>query len=393
MLTEVTSRPAGTGAKVHHAGDLGLVVTLIGVACLLAAAALLAFAAPAQAFPQWAHGGLPETECSSCHLSAGGATDDACTFCHGGFKPTDGKDCWDCHEPGADTSGLSSPSSACSQECHLYSDFDKAYLTPYTHGALPHDGASGYGPTCLDCHSTSVSITDPGTSPHHDGVAQQAPTCVDCHPSQKSHDGAACEDCHDGMNLPPRPATCTTCHDAAVFGGADCASCHAGQIHNPAPDVGTCQSCHKGYQKHAGELNCTACHTNAKSFHHKTQAPKVKSCRSCHAKKHDGKSVSGSKCASCHKGSAPSSKPRAQHSSKITKKYTCSLCHSKGLHAKAYGASMTCRTCHKSRFHAVQAIPGSSICINCHGSARYHANGYRCTTCHRGAVHDTTPHA
>ncbi len=370
-----------------------LVLLLCGAAALLALAA-----APAGAFPEWAHGGLPEAECSSCHLSTGGIVEDACTFCHSGYKPMAGKDCWDCHEPGADTSSLSSPSSACSQGCHLYSDFDKDYVTPYTHGALPHDGASGFGATCLDCHQTSVDWRDPGQSPHHDGVAQAAPSCTDCHDGvtaskKATHDGVACEDCHDGMNLPPRPATCTTCHDAAVFGGADCASCHAGQIHNAAPDVGTCQSCHQGYQKHAGELTCTKCHTNAASFHHKTQAPKVKGCRDCHAKKHAGKSVPASKCAGCHKGNAPSAKPRAQHSSSITKKYTCSLCHSKPLHAKAFGAKLTCRSCHKGKFHAAQATPGISVCTQCHGSATRHSGGFRCTTCHRSAIHDTTPHA
>ena len=89
MLTEVTSRPAGTGAKVHHARAPGagrhpyrrrVPSRGRGAAGVVAA--------PAQAFPEWAHGGLPETECSSCHLSTGGATDDACTFCHSGFKPT-----------------------------------------------------------------------------------------------------------------------------------------------------------------------------------------------------------------------------------------------------------------------------------------------------------------
>ena len=48
------------------------------------------------------------------------------------------------------------------------------YTTPFTHGLAPHDGAAGYGKTCLDCHPTSISIVDPGGSPHHDGVDDAA---------------------------------------------------------------------------------------------------------------------------------------------------------------------------------------------------------------------------
>lgn len=383
-----------SGTRTSLAGRLMLFALLLcGAAALLALAA-----APAHAFPEWAHGGLPETECSSCHAPTGGIVPDACTFCHTGYKTTAGQQCWDCHEPGAPTSGLSSPSSACSQGCHLYSDFYKDYVTPFTHGTEPHDGASGYGKTCLDCHQTSIAWNNPGESPHHDGVEQSSPTCTQCHDgvtatAEVSHDGVGCEDCHDGMNIPPRPAACTTCHIAATFGGADCTSCHASQVHNTTPAVPSCTGCHTGYQKHAGQLTCTKCHTNAASFHHGTQQPKVKGCRSCHAMKHAGQKVAASKCAGCHKGSYPAPKPAAQHSSSITKKYTCSLCHSKGLHAKAYGAKTTCRTCHTGKFHASQAKPGNSVCTKCHGTASRHANGYRCTLCHKSAVHDTTPHA
>ena len=265
-----------------------------------------------------------------------------------------------------------------------------------TPSSLTSGATEPYG-GCLTCHSTSLGSSTPGDSPHHDGVDSSPPSCTDCHNgvyarARQSHDGADCEGCHVGMNLPPRPAACTTCHAAATFGGQDCRSCHASAIHDTTPNAGSCTSCHTGYQKHAGEASCTSCHTNAPAFHHGTAAPAVKGCRSCHAMKHAGAKVSGSRCADCHKGKAPAAKPRAQHSTSVTKKYVCGGCHTKKLHAKSEGASTTCRTCHKGKYHAGQSRPGNSVCTSsCHRTASRHAVGFRCVTCHRRAIHDPTP--
>ena len=373
---------------------------------------MLAVAAPAHAFVTWAHDGIPAgsgpSTCSSCHGDGGssGATNESCTaVCHPGFEVDPGatvdgrfaQTCWSCHAPGADTSGLSSSSAACSQDCHLYSPTTKAFSVAYTHGTDPHLGAVAPYGACLDCHATSVGWDDPGASPHHDGVASSAPSCEYCHDggiagAQVSHDGAACEDCHEGMNYPAAPAACVTCHDAATFGAADCLTCHAGQVHNAAPNVGPCTSCHDGgYQQHAGGVACKTCHTNTPKAHHETAAPAVKACRSCHAMKHAGAKVSGARCADCHKGNAPSAKPRAQHSSTVTKQFVCSGCHAKKLHAKAEGANTTCRSCHKGKYHAGQANVTTSACLKCHSGARGHAGGLRCVLCHKSVVHDPTP--
>jgi hypothetical protein len=384
---------------------LGSVAAVIWVGSV--AALLTLTTAPAAAFSNWAHDGIPpgpaQENCDLCH--ANGISDVSCTgLCHRGFKVTPGAmvddrfpmTCWSCHRPGQDTSSFSSPSSACSQDCHLYNAFTMAYSIPSSHGAEPHLGASPPYGVCLDCHSTSQGPSSPGASPHHDGLAEEAPSCTRCHDgtyasAQVSHDGKACIDCHDGMDLPPVPSTCTTCHEASTFGSADCRSCHADEIHNTAPDVGSCTSCHSGYQKHAGALQCTTCHTNTAAFHHATATPAVKSCRTCHAMKHAGEKVSGSHCADCHKGGAPAAKPAAQHSSSVTKKYVCSGCHSKKLHAKARGASTTCRSCHKAKYHGGQGGVTSSACTKCHSSARSHAGGRPCLTCHKSVVHDPTP--
>ena len=44
--------------------------------------------------------------------------------------------------PGQDTSTLSTPSSACSQECHLWNATQKQYIIPSTHGTNPHLGST-----------------------------------------------------------------------------------------------------------------------------------------------------------------------------------------------------------------------------------------------------------
>jgi len=304
-------------------------VTLAAVALVLAcagAALALAFdAPPAGAFESWAHDGA--TGCS-CH-SAGTPTDARCTRCHTGFKSYPGRTCWSCHYPGQDTSSLSTPSSACSQGCHLYKPVDKAYTIPYTHGADPHL-SSGAG--CRNCHATSPDPFDPGASAHHRGQAT----------------------------------------------GFD-----------------DCQACHTGYQKHAGALACTACHTTAVAFHlHTADSPGFKNCRACHAKKHAGRKVPQSKCATCHKGKGSGPAKAAQHASGVSKKHVCGACHSKKLHARSLGAAITtCRSCHASKFHGRQRMPRSGVCKRCHTAAWHHADGFACALCHRRAIHSLRPNA
>ncbi|HEY5386700.1 MAG TPA: hypothetical protein VIL79_02245 [Thermoleophilia bacterium] len=301
-----------------------LIVAVIVVLCAAAAVALACVAAPARAFSDWAHDGA--TGCV-CH-DTGTPTDATCTACHAGFVSVPDKTCWSCHYPGQDTSSLASPSSACSQACHLYSPFYKAYTIAFTHGTNPHLGST---PACLDCHQTSAGIADPGQSPHHNG----------------------------------------------------------------AQKFDACTVCHNGFQKHAGQVSCTACHATAVAFHlYQAPSPGFKNCRSCHAKKHAGKNVPQSKCATCHKGTGSGGAAQAQHSASITKKKVCSACHSKALHAKNRGSGITsCGRCHTGKFHAAQKSPPSSICKGCHTRAYRHSDGYACALCHRSAIHNARPRA
>lgn len=370
-------------------------VTIVLLVALLGAAAALALsAAPALAFDQWQHDGA--STCASCH-GAGSPTDAACTTCHFRFTSFPGDTCWSCHAPGTDTSTLSSPSSACLQDCHLYYPPAKDYVISYTHGPEPHLGAVGWGFECLDCHTTSTLGSVNG-SPHHTGQTTPAPTCEDCHDgsipgitAQVTHDGVACTGCHTGMNIPPVPSTCWGCHAQKTFGSANCATCHASMIHNLKPSVTGCTTCHSGYRKHAGSVACTRCHTNAAAFHHGTQKMTAKRCGACHSKTHARRSVPTSRCGQCHQGNAPAAKPRVQHSSRITRKSVCSGCHSQRLHASSRGARLTCRSCHTSRFHARQPRPGNSVCLRCHSSARNHSIRFSCSVCHRPAIHSPDP--
>ena len=294
------------------------------VLCAVAAAVLALSAAPAHAFGAWQHNGAAGC---SCHDN-GTPTDATCTSCHAGFVSVPDNSCWSCHYPGQDTSSLSSPSSACSQGCHLYSPIDKGYTVAFTHGINPHVGST---PACLGCHQTSAGIADPGQSPHHNGAQQ----------------------------------------------------------------FDQCTACHGGFQKHAGKVSCTSCHASAAAFHlYQASSPGFKNCRSCHAKRHAGRNVPQSRCATCHKGTGSGGAAQAQHSANPTKKSVCSACHKKALHAKRRGSGITsCRTCHKGKFHAAQRTPGNAVCTPCHGRAVRHTNGYRCALCHRGAIHNARPFA
>jgi hypothetical protein len=297
-------------------------VWAMALACVGGALVATLGAEPAGAFSAWQHNGA--TGCV-CH-DGGTPTDATCTTCHTGFVSMPTTTCWTCHTPGQDTSLLSSPSSACSQDCHLFNPPDRGYTIPFTHGPNPHLGSM---PACLACHQTSAGIADPGQSPHHNGQQQ----------------------------------------------------------------FDQCTACHGGLQNHAGKVSCTVCHASAAAFHEfQASSPGFKNCRSCHAKKHAGKKVPQSKCATCHKGTGSGVAAQAQHAVKPTKKSVCAACHEKALHASKRGSGITsCRTCHKSKFHATQRIPGNSVCTGCHGRALRHSNGYGCSLCHRSAVHSARP--
>jgi len=284
--------------------------------------ALALAAAPASAYTNWQHDGALGCVCHE----QGTPTDATCVTCHPGFQSYPGMTCWSCHAPGQDTSTLSTPSAACSQECHLWNAAQKQYIIPTTHGTNPHLGSTS---ACLGCHPTSVSIADPGSSPHHQGTA---------------------------------------------------------------PGFTECGACHSAQQQHAGKVACASCHTDATAFHtYQASSPGFKKCGSCHSMRHAGVSVPASKCASCHKGTG--GRAAQHSSSVTRKFVCGACHNKKLHARAVSKAVKNCRTCHKGKYHAAQRTPSKSVCTKCHSSAMRHTNGFQCTLCHRRAVHATRPSA
>jgi hypothetical protein len=305
---------------------------IVGVAVAVlggpgAAVARPAPAPPAHAFGTWAHDGASDGPSGCVCHDNGTPTDATCTSCHTGYKSVPGQTCWSCHYPGQDTSTLSTPSSACSQECHLYSAADKGYTIAFTHGTKPHVGSTS---NCLDCHETSPTVTDPGGSPHHSGSTTGFGDCRSCHSSYHNHNGkVTCTKCH-------RSAVAFHTYEASSPGYRNCASCHKMKHDKRRVPKSKCSICHKGTGSGP-----------AANAQHSTKITKKRVCSACHRQKLHASSVS----------------------SRVK----------------------SCRTCHKGKFHARQRIPGNSTCLRCHSSARRHADGYACVLCHKRAVHTTRP--
>lgn len=393
------------------------------------------------------HGGSPHLgasgfgkTCVDCHAVSTSATDPgnsphhsgvttptpACADCHNGTLASaktshDGVQCASCHD------GMNRPAtpSVCLR-CHTtigYSSSNPRTCTDSScHGPQAvHTATPALTQTCVDCHTAEATghftglgtctTCHPDLNGYHHGIAKAVPlaNCATCHngtiaSAHQNHSTVtpACTVCHGvSMSVPSVPGVCSTCHAPATFGTAVCTTCHSKtgvfkqeQIHNNTlSESALCGACHAGYKKHAGKLQCNACHTTVAAFHHGTgTTPGFKTCTQCHSKKHAGRALAKSTCVRCHTGTAPTGKPRAQHSSTIRRTQNCAICH-RGLqvHAKSRRASMTCYSCHAGKFHGKQTIPTKKVCLKCHARAARHAVGFSCLLCHLRAVHNAKP--
>jgi hypothetical protein len=303
-----------------------VLVTMAAVAVFAAAALVSVFAAaPAAAFTQWEHDGA--VGCAACH-SEGPPTNESCTNCHTDFESYPDMTCWSCHAPGQDTSTLSTPGTACSQECHLWDALQKQYVTPSTHGDVPHLGA--VAGACLGCHSTSEDWDEPGDSPHHSGEATGFADCGACHGTEQMHAGKV---------------ACTRCHtSAAAFhtftadspGYKKCGSCHAMKHDGRRIAVSKCATCHKGTSGRAAQHSsrvtkkrvCSSCHKQ--KLHARSVSKRVKNCNTCHAKRFHVRQRAPRKsaCTQCHRVAL-------RHDNG----YQCTLCHRRAVHAKRPSAT------------------------------------------------------
>jgi hypothetical protein len=295
------------------------------VAILLCAGvlALALTATPASAYQNWAHNGAMGC---SCH-DQGQPTNATCEACHAGFQSYPDMQCWSCHAPGQDTEPLSTPSSACSQECHLWDPLQKQYITPTTHGANPHLGSS---PECLACHQTSPGIADPGSSPHHSGQATGFSSCGTCHSSPQKHAGkVACASCHTD-------AQAFHLYEASSPGFKKCGACHTMRHAGVKVPASKCSSCHKGSAgrpaQHSSSVTkkfvCGGCHT--KKLHASAVSRSVKNCRTCHGGKYHAaqRTPPKSACTRCHNVAL-------RHDNG----YQCTLCHRRAVHNTRPSAS------------------------------------------------------
>ena len=325
---------------------------------------------------------LPETECASCHPPTGGATE---RRLHLLSRP--GSSPLTTRIAGTATSrapilracprrAAPAPRTATSTAIST-----GATSRPYTHGASPHDGASGFGLRASTATAPAVSIIGPRrqSAPRRYSPAG-SPTCDRLSPSTSQEEPRRRRraHCHDGMNIPPRPAACNDVPpDAASSARADCTSpAMRPRIHNDAPDVGTCQSCHvpatrstPGSSPAPSAIRASEVLPSQARRTTEGQGLPELSCEEARRQER----LPGSKCASCHKGNAPAAKPPALSTRRPSRRSTPARCATRrGFTPTADGArNITCRSCHKGKFHASQATPSNSVCTSCHSSARH----------------------
>ena len=139
----------------------------VAVALLSAVGLALALtASPASAFTEWQHDGA--TGCSPVTARARRPTPPAPAATPASRAIPD-MTCWSCHAPGQDTSTLSVA------ELGLQPGVPPVELRAegvhHPQHARRRTPTSESSPECLSCHPTSVSVFDPGSSPHHSGQA------------------------------------------------------------------------------------------------------------------------------------------------------------------------------------------------------------------------------
>ena len=300
-------------------------VAAVAVVLLASVVLALAFSAsPASAFSNWQHDGA--MGCESCHRQ-GTPTDASCTGCHAGFQAYPNDTCWTCHAPGQDTSTLSTPSSACSQECHLWNAAQKAYDNPVHSRHDPHLGSP---PECLDCHSPSDVDRRPGGQP-----APQRP----------------------GHRLRPRARLPLVTAEARR--------------------QGRLRSCHTGC---AGVPPRT-----------RPRAPASRTAAPATPRGTPARTVPQSKCAQCHKGTARADAAQHSSTvTKKLRLHRLSHQGAARVQGQQRRQELQHLPRQQVPRHAAHAVAHASA-PGATARPLSHANGYQCTLCHRRAVHNPRP--
>ena len=300
--------------------SLRLWATAAAVAVALVAAVVLALAftaSPASAYGNWAHDGA-----MGCVVPRPGHADrrHAAPAATPASRATPDDTCWSCHEPGMDTSTLSTPSSACSQECHTWNAIQKQYINPFTHGSDPHLGV--HAPSASTATPRAPSVVRPGRQPppQRRGHGLQSVRGVPLVSAEARREGRLRELPHHRAGVPSLPgeqpglqevrrlphhearpqegrpeqvravpqghptaarrstpprsprspcaaaATRKALHASRVSKSVkNCGTCHRGKYHaaQRTPGKSVCTRCHSVAKRHDNGFQCTLCHRRA----------------------------------------------------------------------------------------------------------------------------------
>ena len=214
---------------------------------------------------------------------------------------------------------LSTPSSACSQECHLWNSIQKQYITPFTHGTNPHLGLHPGVPR-LPLHQPRHRRPGLEPAPQRPGHGVQPVRRLPLFAAEARRQGRLRQLPHQRAGVPPlpgrqpglqelrlaatpcatparrsrrasaRPATraataarpstprrspgsssaaAATARRCTPPGSArpcsSCRTCHGGKYHaaQKTPSRNVCTRCHGRALNHANGYQCTLCHRRA----------------------------------------------------------------------------------------------------------------------------------
>jgi len=318
---------------------------------------------------------VPTTlDCSSCHDVNNFASFAGITFSHLGIDPNN---CASCHGTGIATPKKINhiPSAEDCSACH---DSTIAFTSTTFFGTLHQDVTHG----CEGCHVVRFFPANPDVVKAADHLPSDQ-DCYLCHtttsffPSTFSHAGIAdnCGSCHDGepshLALGARGMTAAPVHQNT---NSDCSVCHnttnfadAFVDHtDPAVTGSRCDSCHNG---------TAATGKDAKTNHVAT----TEDCGVCHVPggtfapavfNHNG---IVDNCASCHNGTDATGKDAKINPGHVPTTEDCSACHTPASFAGArfdhQGIVGNCASCHDGNIAIGKAnnhVPTSGDCSNCH---------------------------
>jgi hypothetical protein len=350
------------------------------------------------------------TQCQDCHriTADNWVADD---FNHDFFPLIGGhkiSDCFSCHEPGGNFTGLSTECYSCHQE-----DYEQVQD--------PDHIAANFSTDCTQCHT--INGWSPASFDHN--ITQFPLTgahinadCSSCHSQTFSGTPADCAGCHlDDYNAtlnPNHPSTgisneCQTCHSTSAWIPSsfdhlatgfeligehsliDCSSCHQGTTTGLNQE---CVSCHltdynasvnPNHTALAIPTECQTCHTPVKNWE-----PALFPIHNNYYELIGAHAAIANDCITCHNGNY------------ISTPNTCYDCHQTDYnntndppHASA-GFSTDCLTCHNqsawvpSTFdHDNQYFPIFSgehrgewnQCIDCHNNPSNFSD-FSCIDCH-----------